>query len=270
MIFIEDKNIVGWKIRSSAENVYHHVYAWGNDRHPVFKTECHYQKYLVLLEKYALDFDVAIIAYALMESHVHLFVHDRSNNLSNFMMKLHGDYARYYNRANERVGHVFGERFNNKIVAADVYGKWLSRYIHRQAVEAGLVEDPIDFPWSSYRIYLGLKNSRFVKPDVILTQFGTDAERVCSYRAFVLANDDGPVDWSKRYFALVVGDDLIHYICQKQHLEKSMLMNPQGARERRVRNNAIRILHEQYGYKPALLARAFGLSRAAMTRIMMK
>ena len=143
---------MGWVLRLCGENVYHYIYAWGNDRHPIFKSADHYKKYLTLLEKYALFFDVDVIAYALMATHVHLFVYDRSNKLSHFMMKLHGDYARYYNRINERVGHVFGERFNNKIVAADIYGKWLSRYIHRQAVEAGLVTDPVD--WSKRDLFL--------------------------------------------------------------------------------------------------------------------
>jgi hypothetical protein len=186
------------------------------------------------------------------------------------MMKLHGDYARYYNRVNERVGHVFGERFNNKIVAADVYGKWLSRYIHRQAVEAGLVKDPVDFPWSSYRIYLGLENSSFVKPDVILVQFGTDDERVCSYRSFVLSNDDGPVDWSKRYLFVVGGDDLIKYVCKKMNLRISILKNPQGAKEKHLRHLAIRNLHWDYGYKPYQLAQVFGLARSTVARILKK
>lgn len=261
---------MGWLLRSCGENVYHHVYAWGNDRHPVFKATGHYQKYLILLEKYGFAFDVDIVAYALMESHVHLSVYDRSNNLSNFMMKLHGDYARYYNKVNERVGHVFGERFNNKIIAANIYGKWLSRYIHRQAVESGLVEDPADYPWSSYRVYVGLETKKYIKPDMILMQFGDDEDRRPDYRAFVLSQDDGPVDWSKRYFALAVGDDLIHYICRKLNIEISMLVNPRGARERHVRHKTIRILHEKYGYKSSQLARVFGLSRAATTRILMK
>ena len=184
------------------------------------------------------------------------------------MMQLHGDYARYYNKVNERVGHVFGERFNNKIVVANIYGKWLSRYIHRQAVEAGLVEDPADYPWSSYRVYAGLENKGFIKTDVILMQFGDGEGQRRNYCTFVLSQDDGPVDWSRRYFALLVGDDLIDYICRKLNLEISMLVNPKGAKERRIRCKAIRILHEQYGYKAALLARVFGLSRAALTRIL--
>ena len=261
------KSIVVWKQRTRGENVYHHIYARGNDRHPVFKNECHHQKYLFLLEKYAFDFDVDVIAYAMMETHVHLFVYDRFNNISDFMMKLHGDYARYYNRIGERVGHVFGERFNNKIVAVDIYGKWLSRYIHRQAVEAGLVEDPVDFPWSSYRVYLGLEKSNFVKSDVILGQFGTDDVRVDSYRAFVHADDNGPVDWSKRYLLLVGGDDLIAYVCQKLNLEMSVLKHPQGMKQRNVRHRAIRTLHREYGYQPYQLARVFGLARCTVAGI---
>jgi REP element-mobilizing transposase RayT len=261
---------MGWKLRSRGENLYHHIYAWGNDRHPVFKATRHYQKYLMLLEKYASAFDIDIVAYALMETHIHVFVYDRSNNLSNFMMKLHGHYARYYNKVNERVGHVFGERFNNKIVAANIYGKWLSRYIHRQAVEASLVENPADFPWSSYRVYAGLESKGFIKPEVILMQFGNGEDQRRDYRAFVLSLDDGPVDWGKKYFALVKGDDLIHYICRTLNLEISLLTNPRGAKERRVRQMAIRILHEKYGYKASLLARIFGLSRAGMKRILTK
>ena len=117
---------MGWTPRICGENAYHHIYAWGNDRHPVFKSIEHYQEYLMMLEKYAVFFHVDVLAYAMMESHVHLFVYDRSKNISGFMMNLHGHYARYYNKINERVGHVFGERCNNKLVLANVYGKWLS------------------------------------------------------------------------------------------------------------------------------------------------
>ena len=261
---------MGWILRLCGEGLYHHIYAWGNDRHPVFKAGLHYQKYLILLEKHALDYDVDIIAYAMMKSHVHLFVYDRPNNLSNFMMKLHGDYARYYNRVNERVGHVFGERFNNKVVAANIYGKWLSRYIHRQAVEAGLVEDPADYPWTSYRVYMGLENRRFIKSDVILAQFGDGEDQRSSYRSFVLSQDTGPVDWSKRYLSLVRGDDLVEYICQRLNLEISILKNPQGSKERGLRHHVIKTLHSEYGCKPYQLARIFGLARSTVATILAK
>lgn len=261
---------MGWMLREHGEDLYHHIYAWGNDHHPIFKSTWHYEEYLILLEKYALLLKIDVIAYALMETHVHLFVYDRQNCISDFMMKLHGDYARYYNRVNERVGHVFGERFNNKVVLANIYGKWLSRYIHRQAVDAGLVSEPVDFPWSSYRTYIELEKREFVKPDVILTQFGDKDNRQREYQAFVLSGDDGPFDWGRRTFKLVGGHDLIHYICQDLDIDVAALVNPQGAKERHVRHDAIRYLQGKFGYKPSQIAHILGLSRAAISRILKK
>jgi putative transposase len=259
---------MGWKIRARGENVYHHIYAWGNDRHPVFKEPKHYRKYLILLEKYATSFKIDVIAYALMKSHVHLFLYDKLSNISEFMMKLHGDYAQFYNKVNERVGHVFGERFNNKIVSANIYGKWLSRYIHRQAVEAGLVENPADYPWTSYCIYIGKEKKKFLKSEVILTQFGNGEERLRIYQEFVLNNDDGPLDWSGRVLKLVARGDFISHVCRELKVDRSVLLNPHGADERQIRHQAVKLLVENYGYKPAHVAHALGLSRASITNIL--
>mgnify|MGYP002155005968 CR=1 FL=1 len=114
------------------------------------------------------------------------------------MENLHGDYAQYFNKDTKRVGHVFGERFNNKIVQANEYSIWLSRYIHRQALTAGLVDDPKDYPWTSYRKYLGLEYKDFIKSDIVLEQFGTDhGGRVAlRYKEFVKDGDEADVSRS--------------------------------------------------------------------------
>ena len=259
---------MGWIPRICGENVYHHVYAWGNDRHPIYKTAEHYQKYIMMLEEYAIRFDVDIIAYALMESHVHLFIYDRLKNISVFMMNLHGHYARFYNKTNERVGHVFGERFNNKLVLVDIYGKWLSRYIHRQATEAGIVTDPADYPWSSYRAYIGLEEKEFVKRDVILGQFGEGKAGLREYMAFVLSGDAGPVAWGKRRCVVLEGSELVNYAGRQMNVDASVLSNPVGLKEKRLRHHAIRMLYEQCGCRPFVLSHAFGLSKAALTKIL--
>jgi putative transposase len=260
---------MGWKIRRRGENLYHHIYAWGNDRHPVFKKARHYKKYLGLLQTHSENYDIDIIAYALLEWHVHMFLYDKLNNISDFMMKLHGDYAQYYNTDTARVGHVFGERFNNKIVSANIYGKWLSRYIHRQALEAGLVKNPTDYPWSSYRVYIGLDKNNFLKPEIILTQFGRGKNRYRNYAEFVLADKYGPVDWNKKFFKLRASSDLINFICKELKIERKVILKPHGADERRIRHRAIKLLIKEYGYKAAQIAHAFGLSRAAITKIFM-
>lgn len=261
---------MGWKIRQRGEDLYHHMYAWGNDRHPVFKHPNHYHKYLSLLSIHAKTYDIGVIAYALMEWHVHLFIYDQRNSISEFMMDLHGDYAQYYNCVTKRVGHVFGERFNNKIVKCNIYGKWLSRYIHRQALEAGLVRDPQNYPWSSYRVYLGHEKCTFVKPNIILDQFGQGGERSINYKDFVEGNDDGPVDWSMRYFRFRSISYLVRIACADLKIEPTIAMKPRGRQEQILRSQVVERLMSSYDIKAIDIAKGFGLSRSAITRILQR
>ncbi len=92
---------MAWHPRFCGENLYHHIYVWGNDRYPVFKFEHHYKSYLEFLKRFSKKFAIDVIAYALMEWHVHLFIFDRLNKISVFMENLHGEYAKYFN-ANTR------------------------------------------------------------------------------------------------------------------------------------------------------------------------
>ena len=262
---------MSFKIRLRGEDLYHHIYAWGNDRHVVFKEPYHYHQYLQFLNKYSASFNIDIIAYALMEWHVHLFVYDRLNHISDFMMKLHGDYAQYFNQDAKRVGHVFGERFNNKLVANNIYGKWLSRYIHRQAVEARIVTDPKEYPWTSYRIYLGLGKSKFLKPGIILEQFGSDTHDIQvarqAYEEFVLSDDDGPIDWGKRVFKILTPAQIVQLACRELEVDRAVLLKPRGIVERRLRHEAIRLLLEKYDIKAVQIAQIFDLSRMAVSKI---
>ncbi len=227
--------------------------------------------YLYFLNKYSTSFKLDIIAYALMEWHVHLFVYDRLNHISDFMMKLHGDYAQYFNRDSKRVGHVFGERYNNKLVANDLYGKWLTRYIHRQAVEAKLVNDPKEYQWTSYRVYLGLEKSKFLKPDVVLEQFGSTAEDLQItrqvYEEFVLSDDDGPIDWGKRVFKILTPAQITDLACRELKVDRAVLLKPQGITERRLRHKAIKLMLDKYDIKPSQVAQIFGISRMAVSKI---
>jgi putative transposase len=257
-----------WKTRICGEQLYHHIYAWGNDRNPVFKNNTHYKKYLSLLQKHAEDYTIDVIAYALMEWHVHLFIYDDLNNVSDFMLKLHGDYAQYFNKETQHVGHVFGERFNNKIVVNNIYGKWLSRYIHRQPLEAKLVDDPKDYPWTSYRVYLGLEKKSFVKPAVILSQYDVSKNSRKQYEQFVLEErDDEPVAWGKRSFTIMNPKHMIRFASKELGVKEAELLKPTGIVERRKRHEAIRLLLDKYGYTKAQIAHAFKLSRMAVTLI---
>jgi putative transposase len=277
--------------RLAGKQLYHHIYAWGNDRHPVFKAESHYEKYLVYLEQYSMRHNIDIIAYALMTWHIHLFVFDKQGRVSQFMNSVHGNYAQFFNRVTNGVGHVFGERFNSKIVQANNYGLWLSRYIHRQPLEAGLVKDPKDYHWSSYCAYIGLVPKGFLKPETVLEQFGPGRLVYRNYEEFVLGTEGDPVDW-RRPSASIVGDedfikdvallkdndkedtlvedDLINLLSKRLKVNPSLLLNPRGLKERRIRHKAFEILTTEYCLSMMKISRLFNVSATAIAKVLRK
>jgi REP element-mobilizing transposase RayT len=275
------------KPRLIGEKLYHHVYAWGNDHHPIFKRRPHYETYLALAGEYALQYNVDVVAYALIWWHVHLFLFDLLGNLSRFMNSLHGRYAQYYNKSTGRVGHVFGERYNNRIVQTNEYGLWLSRYIHRQAVDAGLVESPRDYEWTSYLSYLGIAPIGFLKPGVILDQFGRGRQGIRSYESFVTDSEDGPVDWDVTTQSIVGCEqfqeeikakimkrelekngiaDLVEFASSQLSIDRSLLLEPRGWAERRARHRVFSLLVTEYGVSLRQVAKAFGVSPTAVLK----
>jgi putative transposase len=282
---------MAFKLRVSGSQLYHHIYAMGNDRHPIFKKNFHYYRYLKLLKEYAEFFRIEVIAYALMKWHVHLFIHDLNDTVSDFIMNLHGDYARFYNRTTSRVGHVFGERFNNRIVQPNNYGLWLSRYIHRQPVEAGLVKDPTEYAWTSYRVYLALEKNEFLKPAIILKQFGDGAEAYANYKNFVLDDDDGPIDWQTAKQQIIGDDDFIKKLANDHDVElddevpehnleeivkktlgldMNLLLRPKGKKARLLRHKVIAVLGFEYKFTKSEIARAFNMSVPAVSKVLNK
>jgi len=283
--------IVPRKSRLKGKRLYHHIYAWGNDRHPVFKDDEHYVKYLEYLGYYGLRYKMQVIAYALMTWHVHLFLFDVSGKLSEFMKSLHGEYAQFFNRVAKRVGHVFGERFNNRIVQPNNYDLWLSRYIHRQPVAAGLINDPKDYQWTSYRAYIGLAPRGFLKPAVILDQFGRGGAASQPYREFVLGVEDGPVNWRKASGSIIgeakfieeieesidddqddgwSDEDLLKVLSGRLKVKPELLLKPRGLAMRKLRHKAFAILAEQYGLSAARVARMFKVSATAVVKVLKK
>ncbi len=285
------KSIVARRPRLIGEGLYHHVYAWGNDRHPVFKADAHFEKYLKYLELYGSLCEIHIIAYGLMDWHIHLFLLDWHARLSEFMDRLHGDYAQFFNRVTGRVGHVFGERFKNKIVQSDSYGVWLSRYIHRQAVEAGLVSDPKDYKWTSYGDYLRLVPKGFVKPGVILDQFGRGKVGRRRYKQFAQSENDGPVNWTETRESVIGDDEFVEFVevskcrAKERNLDvknlivavsrqlgvtSELVLNPRGRVQRKLRHEAFRILVDDYHFSISQVARAFGVFPNAVASALKK
>jgi putative transposase len=171
--------------RLAAPDVPMHITQRGNNRVATFADIADFAHYRALLQHASEREGCAIHAYALMSNHVHLLVTPPNETGVSRMMQLLGRmYVRYFNTRHRRSGTLWEGRFKSALVDTSAYFLTCSRYIDLNPVQAGIVEAPNAYAWSSYSC---LGDSR---PDPIVTQHAeylalgrTAAERSRAYRA---------------------------------------------------------------------------------------
>ena len=108
-----------------------------------------------MLKEYNGEKLIEIICYCLMPTHLHLVVKQlKENGVLNFMRNLSNSYSHYFNIKHNRKGPLWEGRFKKVLVKADEQLLHLTRYVHLNPVTAYLVNDPIEWKWSSYREYI--------------------------------------------------------------------------------------------------------------------
>lgn len=142
---------------------HYHLYNRGNNFENIFIRREDYVRFLRLLRRHIVSKGTAeILAYCLMPNHYHLLVQLRRNDLSASMQSMTVAYAKGINKKYGRVGRLFQAPFQAIHVERQDYLDLLLTYIHRNPVEAGLVEQPEAWEYSSYRDYLGLRRGTLV------------------------------------------------------------------------------------------------------------
>jgi putative transposase len=122
-----------------------------------------------------------------MTNHYHLLIETPEGNLSMGMRHLNGLYTQRFNRRYGRVGHVFQGRFEAIVVDRESYLLELCRYVVLNPVRAGIVKQPAQYRWSSYRATAGLAPVlEWLSRDWVLAQFSPRRARAEQlYRQFV-------------------------------------------------------------------------------------
>lgn len=131
---------------------YMHIIVRGNGKQILFEGSSDREKYLYFLQKYAAETGISILAYCLMENHVHLLIRDTDGNTSVFMKKMGVSYAQYYNSEYGHTGHLFQDRYKSEMITDDAYLLSVFRYILKNPEKAGICRAE-DYHWSSYRDY---------------------------------------------------------------------------------------------------------------------
>lgn len=158
-------------LRIEFEGAWYHVMNRGAGRKAIFRSDSDRRYFLKLLQDVSDRFDVEIHAYCLMDNHYHLMLRTPQGNLGRAMRHLNGLYTQYHNRQARQDGPLFRGRYKAVLVEADAYWTHLSRYVHRNPLQAKIARTLSNYPWSSYPAYLG-KASR---PGWLHTRYILDA-----------------------------------------------------------------------------------------------
>ena len=93
--------------------------------------------------------------FTIMNNHVHMIIQTpQEDNISLIMQVINKNIATKCNKALNRKGHFWGERFHSVLIKDEEQLINTLVYLNLNPVKAGLVYDPKDWAWSSYNSYV--------------------------------------------------------------------------------------------------------------------
>ena len=183
------------RLRNDCEGAWHHVMNRGIDHARVFD-DATARVFLLQLRNACEQHDVQVHAYCVLPNHYHLLLFTPRAGLSAAMQSLSSKFTQSVNRHRERDGPLFKGRFRSVAVKDDAHLANVSKYIHLNPLEAGLVATPEDWRWSSAGAYLGkVDKPEWLHTDAVLEMFGL-ADSIGTYARYLL--DGKESDWRGR------------------------------------------------------------------------
>ena len=150
----------------------YHITQRGNNGQPVFHDPTFYEAYLHLLKESIPASATQILAYALMNNHIHIVaIPQYGDSLARLFRRLSGTYAQYLNVRTHATGKVWGNRYYSTVMSPRHYYHAL-RYVELNPVRAGLVSNPANYPWTSARAHYSGRDPLEILNMKVLDDFG--------------------------------------------------------------------------------------------------
>jgi putative transposase len=144
----------------------HHITQRGNRRENIFLVRSDYRRYLRLLEEYAPERRLDILAYCLMPNHVHLVaVPAAEDTLASILKPVHLRYAQHVNRSQGLSGRVWQGRYYSCPMDPSHTAAAI-RYVECNPVRAGVEARAVNYEWSSAAAHAGLRRDKLLVPDI--------------------------------------------------------------------------------------------------------
>ncbi len=212
-------------LRIEFPDAWYHVMNRGRRGDLIFKDKGDYYAFIDLLKDCIEMWNIRVVAYCLMGTHYHILLQTPDANLSRCMRHINGVYTQYFNRAHGLDGHLFRGRYKSILVDSDAYLLELLRYIHRNPVEAGMVDRLESYLWSSHKGYLSRSEKwNWLHKDYVLKIFSDKTnEALKRYRAFVdkeIPEEINRILGSKKWPSVIGKESFINWVKETFFIQK--------------------------------------------------
>ncbi|MGE5397741.1 MAG: REP-associated tyrosine transposase [Chitinophagales bacterium] len=250
----------------------YHVMMRGNERKNLFLDDHDRQRFLETLFSKKQETGLFLYAYCLMDNHVHLLVREGKESLATTMKRVSTSYVYYFNQKNQRIGHLFQDRFKSEPIEDDSYLLAAARYIHNNPVKAGIVEKADKYRWSSYSSYLApdKPEARDVDIEFILSILSLDRPK--AIREFkLLSGKPNPIGFidvvDESSWSVAEGKQFLEEYLQKEWPGSSLpnLMVNAG-----TRNEIVAYMRGNTGLSIRKIADLLGLKRGSVQSVVPK
>ena len=246
----------------------YHVTSRGDGREDIYADDADRVKWLALLAEVCARFNWRCHAYCLMSNHYHIVVETAEGNLSKGMRQLNGVYTQYFNRAHDRVGHVFQGRYKAILVEKDSHLLALARYVVLNPLRARMVRKISKWPWSSYPAMIGeAAVPIWLETDWLLGQFSRQKKRAkAKYRDFIQEGVGLPPVWIDLKQQIYLGDDQFVEQMQK-HLKDTLKLKEIPRAQRRPPAKPLAYYQAQHQTSKIAMTKAYATGDYTMNEI---
>lgn len=164
-------------------NHFYHVYNRGNNGQSIFYDRQNYLYFLKKMKNHLKPYS-HVLAYCLMPNHFHwlLYIPNNTDLTANSLNKAIGtllsSYTKAINKKYDRTGSLFQQRTKAVAIDSKNYIITCFHYIHRNPIEAGLVQLPKQWLFSSYRDYTETRNSNLINKAFALQTLDIDIQTI--------------------------------------------------------------------------------------------
>jgi len=169
-------------LRVQFPGAFYHITCRGVERRFIYGNDMDRDRFLELLTRSLVTYQVVLHAYIMMTNHFHLLIQTRKANCAEFMRHFNISYTGWFNWHHKRCGNLYQGRYKAFLIDADNYLLEVSRYLHlnhaRKINMAAMSyqehwRDAQAYPWSSLLGYLRADRVMpYINYDLILSMAG--------------------------------------------------------------------------------------------------